>query len=146
MAVATDRPKNLAEAQAYLLDRLAVRQNPLVFNDEAAARAVIEGLQSMDDAHWADRWGEVGARYEQAGQEADARGDEKAAQEAYFQAYAFYFLGRFPCPSHPAKKANAVKARENYLRAARGFDPALERVTIPFAGRAGEGQEMVAYV
>jgi esterase FrsA len=146
MAVATDRPKSLAEAQEYLLDRLAVRQNPLVFNDEAEARAVIEGLQSMDDAHWAERWGEAGARYEQAGEEAEARGDAKAAQEAYFQAYAFYFLGRFPCPSHPAKKANAVKARENYLRAARGFDPPLERVTIPFAGRAGEGQEVVAYV
>src|SRR5438128_2500689 len=117
MAVATDRPKNLAESKAYLLDRLAKRQNPLVFNDEREARAAIDRLASMDNAHWAAVWGEVGARYEQAGHEAEARDDAKAARDAYFQAYAFYFLGRFPCVNHEAKRPNAVKARENYQRA-----------------------------
>src|SRR2546421_1842854 len=76
----------------------------------------------------------------------EARDDAAAADAAYFQAYAFYFLGRFPCPNTPRKRENAVKARQLYLRAARALDPPLERVAIPFAGRPGEGSEVVVYV
>ncbi len=146
MVAVSDRPKTLAESKEWLLQKLAVRHNPFVFNDEAETRAAVERLESLDDAHWAGVWGAVGDRYARTAQEAEARGDARAAQDAHFQAYAFYFLGRFPCPNHPAKKANAVKAREHYLISARSLDPPLARVAIPFAGREREGREVVVYV
>jgi pimeloyl-ACP methyl ester carboxylesterase len=38
------------------------------------------------------------------------------------------------------------RSLESFLRAARYLDPPLERIEIPFAGRAGEGDRIVAYL
>ncbi|HZS00040.1 MAG TPA: alpha/beta fold hydrolase [Chloroflexota bacterium] len=140
------RPRTLDEAKEFLRARLAQRRSPMAACDAEAAGAVLERLEGLDSERWAAAWSAAAAPFEAAAREAEARGDAEAAAAAYFQAYAFYFLGRYPCPNHPAKQACAVRARENYLRAGRYFDPPLERVAIPFAGRAGEGTEVVAYV
>jgi esterase FrsA len=140
------RPKTLEESKDYLRRRLAERQNPMIAQDAEAASAAIDRLESLDPEHWAAVWADVGARFERDAQAAEARDDAAAADAAYFQAYAFYFLGRFPCPNTPRKRENAGKARQLYLRAARALDPPLERVAIPFAGRPGEGSEVVVYV
>jgi len=148
MAVAVSgRPKTLEEAKQFLLDRLtSVRRPPLNAGDETEIRAAIDRLQSLEGEHWGAVWGEVGARFERDAQAAEARGDAKAAAEASFQAYAFYFIGRYPCPNSPKKRECAVKAREMHLKAGRYFDPPLARVAIPFAGRPGEGKEVIIYV
>ena len=146
MATATGRPKTLEESKEYLRRRLAEQQNPMVFHDRQAASEGIERLQSLDPDHWATVWAEIGARFEETARAAEARGDASAADTAYFQAYAFYFLGRFPCPNTPLKRDNAAKARALYLRATRDLDPPLTRVAIPFQGRPDEGREVVVYV
>ena len=143
MAVATGRPKTLEESKAYLRQHLAERLNPMVSQDPEVAGAAIDRLESLDSDHWASVWAAEGARFEELARAAEARGDTAAADAAYFQAYAFYFLGRFPCANTPRKQENAAKARALFLRAARAFDPPLERVAIPFAGRPGEGQEVI---
>jgi esterase FrsA len=140
------RPKTLDESKEYLRRRLAGRLNPMLVQDQQAAAEGIERLESLDADHWASVWAEYGARFEEQAKAAEARGDKAAADAAYFQAYAFYFLGRFPCPNTPAKRENAVKARALYLRAAEAFDPPLTRVAIPFAGRPAEGSEVVIHV
>ena len=91
----------------------------MVFHDRQAASEGIERLQSLDPDHWATVWAEIGARFEEAARAAEARGDASAADAANFQAYAFYFLGRFPCPNTPLKRDNAAKARALFLRATR---------------------------
>ena len=146
MAVVSGRPRTLDEVKAFLRQRLASRLSPLHLVDEAEARAVIERLDGLDGERWGAAWGAAGARFEQLAREAEARGDQQAACSAYLQAYAFYFVGRFPCPNHPRKAACAVKARETYLRAGQYFDPPLVRRTVPFAGRPGEGHEVVFYL
>src|SRR5262249_55253791 len=146
MAAVGDRPKTLDESKEWLLERLRTNRSPMVFAEEAAAQAAIARLQSMDWEHWASVWGETAARFEQAAQAAEARDDAGAAAKAYFQAYVFYSLGRYPCPNHPRKQECAVKGRESYLRAARGFDPPLEHIAIPFAGAPHEGREMVVHL
>src|SRR5712692_8120388 len=95
------RPKTLEESKDYLRRRLAERQNPMIAQDAEAASAAIDRLESLDPDHWAAVWAEVGARFERDAQAAEARDDAAAADAAYFQAYAFYFLGRFPCPNTP---------------------------------------------
>jgi dipeptidyl aminopeptidase/acylaminoacyl peptidase len=117
----------------------------LRFCDKTEAAAAIERLHSLDSAHWASVWGTSAAVFERAAEAAEARGDAAAA-EAHYQAYAFYYAGRYPCPNHPKKQESARKAREHFLAASRSFDPPLERLVIPFKGRPGEGNEIVCYL
>lgn len=153
MAVGTEeyvavggRPKTLDEAKEFLRDRLKTRRSPMNEVDEAEAAKAIERLRSLDGEEWGSVWGEVATKLEKAARDAEARGDSKAAAEAYFQAYAFNFIGRYPCPNHPKKRECYLKARENYLKAGRYFDPPLTRVAIPFDGRSGEGKEVIVYL
>ncbi len=145
-AAVSGRPKTLEEAKEFLRARLATRRSPMNEVDEAEATAAIERLEGLDGERWASVWSAVGERFERAAREAEARGDTKAAAAAYFQAYAFCFIGRYPSPNHPKKRECYVKARENHLKAGRYFDPLLERVAIPFAGGPNEGREVVIYV
>lgn len=145
-AAVSGRPKTLEEAKEFLRERLAARRSPMNEVDEAAAAAAIEGLEGLDGERWAAAWSVVAEKFERAAREAEARGDTKSAAAAYFQAYGFYFIGRYPSPNHPKKRECYVRARENHLKAGRFFDPPLERFPIPFAGRPGEGREVVIYV
>ncbi len=146
MVAVSGRPRTLDEAKEYLRHRLANRLSPLHAIDAGEAAAAIERLDGLDGERWGAAWGEVGARFEEAAREAEARGDRQAAAAAYFQAYNFYFVGRFPCPNPPRKEACAVRARETFVKAGQYFDPPLARVVVPFAGRADEGREIVFYV
>jgi esterase FrsA len=146
MAAVRDRPRTLDEAKEFLRRRLAERGSPMGACDREAALATLDRLAGLDPERWAAAWSETAATFEDAAREAEADGDTAVAADAYYQAYAFYYLGRYPCPNHPRKQECAVKARANYLRAGRYFDPPLVRIAVPFAGRAGEGHQVVAYV
>jgi pimeloyl-ACP methyl ester carboxylesterase len=109
----------------------------------ALAHPVIDRLAGLDGATWADAWGRAGADMRAAARAAAAAGDRKAAAAGFLQAHGLYFLGRFPSPNHPAKMENHRLERETYLEAAEFFDVPTSRVTVPFAGRPGEGSEVV---
>jgi len=53
----------------------------------------------------------------------------------------YYGVAKFPVINHPAKQAAYRKCIQTYLKAARYFDPPLERVVIPFHGR-----EIIGYL
>jgi esterase FrsA len=146
MTAVSDRPRTLDEAKDFLRDRLTHRRSPMAACDADAALAALDRLEGLAPEPWAAAWSVAAAPFEQAAREAEARGDDGAAADAYFQAYAFYFLGRYPCPNHPAKQECAARARTNYLRAGRYFDPPLTRVAVPFTGRPDEGAEVVFHV
>jgi esterase FrsA len=55
-------------------------------------------------------------------------------------------VGRFPTPNSPLKLANYRRSVEMYRAAGRTFSPPLEVVTVPFAGRTGEGDAVTFYV
>jgi esterase FrsA len=146
MAAVRKRERTVDEVKAFLRERLATRGAPLNFADEEQANAALERLDGIDGERWAAAWGAAGALFEDAAQAAEARDHSQVAGDCYFQAYNFYFIGRFPCPNHPRKLECYAKARENFVKAGRYFDPPLQRVVLPFAGRADEGQEVVFYV
>ncbi len=114
--------------------------------EPARAEAVIRELGGLDGQAWGDAWGAAGADYVRQAEAAEQRGDAAAAAKAHFQAYAFFSVGRYPCPNHPRKLENYVEARKHYLAAGAAFDPPLQRLALPFAGRPDEGKEVVIYV
>ena len=135
-----DRPRTLDEAKAWMLDRAAKQLHPMNLLSLEDSRSVIEGLTGLDAVTWAAAWRERG---EEAWSEAESAGDRESARQQYERAYGFFFLGRFPAPRHPDKAVSARRERDAYLALGRMMDPPIERVTVPFSGREGEGNEVV---
>lgn len=140
------RPKTLDEAKAWMLSRLASRTHPMNALPADEGAGWIAGVPGLDGAAWGGYWGGLGDQVmQQARASADA-GDTKQAAALFQKASGLYFMGRFPCPNHPAKERCAVAEREAYLAGSRFWPQPIERVTVPFAGRADEGQRVVLLV
>ena len=109
--------------------------------DANAAEAIFRRLTDLDPQRWADEWTRLAAPSEKQGEVFAAQGNTQRAREAYEKASMYYGIAKFPVINHPAKQAAYRKCIETYLKAARYFDPPLERVTIPF-----EGREIIGYL
>lgn len=134
------RAKTLAEAQAWLRDRARAHSHPMNLTDAVDTLPLIDELKGLDGASWAHVWGGAGDRVRAEAERAE-RPDLAAA--LYMKASGLYFIGRFPCPNHPAKERCAELERSTYLAAGRHWDCPVQRIAIPFAGRADEGREVV---
>ncbi len=139
-------PRTLDDARRWMHDKLARRVHPLGLTDPAVTAPLIDALAGLDGERWTAVWRPAGEQSHAAGREAERRGDPDAARHLYQQAYGFFFLGRFPCPNHPAKLECYRLEREAYLDFGRLLPQPVERVVLPFAGRDGEGSEVVAYL
>jgi esterase FrsA len=136
------RPRTLAEAKAWMLDRAAKRIHPMNNLGIDDTASVVDRLEGLDGARWAAAWSDAGERAWDEAVAAEARGDADAARRHFLRADGFFFLGRFPCPNHADKMRCAVRERDAYLRAGRHFTPPVTRVAVPFDGRDGEGREV----
>ena len=120
--------------------RRAGRVNPFERVDRQEVEGLLGRLTSLDPDLWGSEWGKLGARHE-ANAEELAKLGKKEAGEAYYQAYEYYRIGRYPVPSS-AEKMNCYKgALRSFLKAAPYLDPPLERIEIPF-----EGKKVVGYL
>lgn len=136
------RPKSLEEAQTWLKKRLQLRVHPMNAVDPPLALAVIDRLRGLDGQTWGSEWGRAGDHVRELAVDAETRGNRAEAARHYARASALYFLGRFPCPNHPAKERCAEAERETYLAAARNWELPARRVELEFDGRAGEGRKV----
>jgi esterase FrsA len=136
------RPKTLAEAKQWMRDKLAAKVHPMNLID-AADVELIDSLQGLDGESWAAVWGPAGDEARARADAALSRGDKTLAAQLYMKASGYYFMGRFPCPNHPAKEYCAQAERETYVAAGALWENPVQRVAIPFAGRPGEGREIV---
>jgi esterase FrsA len=109
--------------------------------DPVEAESVFRSLPNLDAIPWAAAWTRLAEPWEQRGVQFEKQGKTQDAMKAYQMASLYYSIGKFPVLNHPAKQAAYRKSVENYLRAARYFDPPLERITIPF-----EGKELIGYL
>jgi dipeptidyl aminopeptidase/acylaminoacyl peptidase len=134
---------SLIDGRAWLAQRLERGIHPLDGLDADAARQAIDALEGLEAEPWADAWGAAADRF---AAEAAAADDPTSRREAFLQAYRFSFIGRYPVPNHPAKQRQYERARSFFLEATRLDDPPVERVSVPFEGREGEGKEVVFYV
>lgn len=124
-------------------EKLAAGAHPMSACDRAITAPLIDSLRGLDGASWAATWGPAGQEAYGKGRAAESRGDRAAAEHWYKVASSLFFVGRFPCPNHPAKLECARLERESYLDAARFSAVPTQRLSVPFAGRAGEGTEVV---
>jgi len=146
MTIDTPTEPSFEEIRADLVRRLEIHMAPFhLAGDTAANRAAIERLTSADPVAWATVFTDAAAPFEQRGDERAAAGDAVAARDAYLAAYVLLHAGRFPSPVHPAKWESYLRSVRNFRKAGAFFDPPLEVVTRPFAGRAGEGSAVTFY-
>jgi hypothetical protein len=131
--------RTLADGKDWLLQRLERGIHPVDEVDPDVARGVIDGLEGLDPESWTSGWGSAA---EQFAADAEAAGDTEAQREAWLHAYRFAFLARYPTLNHPLKHEWYDRTREYFAKAGALDDPPLQLVTVPFAGRDGEGSEI----
>ena len=133
-----DGPRTLEEIKEDILSRIGHRA-PFVLADKNESEEALASLNGVEPEPWAAAWSRLGARWEDKAIAEEKSGDPQKIKQAYLKAYTYYGIGRHPFPSSPGKMAAYRKTREMYLAAARFFDPPLERVAIPFEGKAVVG-------
>ena len=142
MASASEaRPMN--EVKAELLDRANGNRNPFLYTVYEEVAPVIHALKSVDRETWAKAFSGLAAPHEERAAKAETAGDLVSARKEYLIAYDCYHVARYPAPNSPGKLAPYRKSQENFLKAARHFDPPLERVEMPFKARGGEGKASI---
>lgn len=109
--------------------------------DPVEAEKVFRSLPNLAPVPWVAAWTRLAEPWEQKAIDLEKRGQTQEAMKAYQMASLYYSVAKFPVLNHPAKQAAYRKCVENYLKAAKYFDPPLERVVIPF-----EGKELIGYL
>ncbi len=137
------RPKTLEEARAWMKTRLASRTHPMNALDPHEGAALIDALPGLDGQSWSDHWRRHGDHVYLEAEKALNNGRTADASSLFMKASGLYFMGRFPCPDHPGKLQSAELERAAYMKAAQLWVLPAERVSIPFAGRADEGKEVI---
>ena len=123
--------------------------------DPKEAEAVFRRLTDLEPQRWVAEWTRLAEPWERQAPALEAQGKTRAASDAYLKAATYYSIAKFPVINHPAKRAAYRKCIEMYLKAARDFDPPVERVTIPFdlrraqvapSSSRGEGKDIIGYL
>ena len=109
--------------------------------DPQQAEAIFRSLPDLAPEPWVAAWAKLAEPWESRGAQAEVKGNATEARDAYHKASMYYGIAKFPVINHPAKQVAYRKCIENYLKAARYFDPPLERVVIPF-----EGSQIIGYL
>ena len=136
-------PRPMHEVKEELHNRAKHNHNPFLFTIYKEVAPVIDSLKSVAREDWAKAFSVLAATHEERAANAEAAGDSETAKKEYLIAYDYYHVARYPAPNSPGKLAAYRKSQENYHKAARYFDPPLERVEMPFKGRVGEGNASI---
>jgi esterase FrsA len=134
--------RTLDDVKRDIQRRVTQKQPP--FDDVRAeeVKEVLASLTSLDKDEWGKRWCDVGLAYERRGDDLLAKNaPAKEIGEAYYLAYSYCHIGRYPVPSSPAKQAAYAATQRTFRKAAKYFDVPLRVIDIPF-----EGRKLVAYL
>ena len=127
--------RTLDEIRKEVLRRSEKRLQPFNHVLREDVENIVKALTSMDKDHWAEQWYKVGLEYEKKGDELEKAGDEKKAGAAYYLAYDYCRIGRYPCASTAGKKQAYQHSLRMFRKAAKYFEVPLEIVELPFKGR-----------
>ncbi|MBL5972246.1 MAG: alpha/beta hydrolase [Candidatus Leucobacter sulfamidivorax] len=137
--------RTIENAREWLRVHLEKRAHPFNAIDIEAARPVVESLGSLEPEPWAAAWLESARDFAARAERAAAEGDPAGEREAWWQAYQFAFVGRFPVPVHAAKEVAYEESLDYFQRAVALDEPAVQRVEVPIAGGGREGREQLAF-
>jgi len=136
-------PRPMDEVKKELLGRAKENRNPFLFTIYEEIAPAVSGLKSVDREGWASAFTALAPAHAERAAKAEAAGDKETARKEYLIAYDYCHVARYPAPNSPGKLAAYRKSQEYYHKAAPYFDPPLERVEMPFKGRAGEGKASI---
>src|SRR4029077_5771123 len=139
MSAEVPRERTLQEIKEESIARAERGGYPLIGLDPADVREAFQSITTLDRNEWAAAWITLGDRYHAKAHAATKNRAEANAN--YLRAWRLYSFGRWPVPSSPGKQRAYAKALEAFLAAAKGLDPPLHVVRIPF-----ERSEIVAYM
>ena len=131
-------PRPMDEVRSELLERAKENRNPFLYTIYDEAAPVIHGLRSVDREEWAKVFSSLAAPHEERAAKAEAAGDVQTAKKEYLIAYDYHHVARYPAPNSPGKLVAYRRSQELLLKAARYFDPPMERIEMPFKARPGE--------
>jgi len=126
--------------------RVRAKGYPFNYASYEDMETVMKSLTSYDRDKWAAAFSAVAKPYEEKAAQAEKSGDVKNALENYLKAYQYYHIARFPTINSEGKRAAYRKSQEMFLKAAKYFDPPLQRIEIPFKGKPGEGDKIPVYL
>lgn len=126
--------------------RVKMRIYPFTYALYGDMERVMTSLSSYDRDSWAAAFSSVAKPYEVKAYLTEKAGDTQSAKENYLRAYQYYRLARYPTTNSEGKKEAYRKSQEMLFKASRYFDIPIERVEIPFNGRNGEGNTIIAYL
>jgi len=134
------------DVRRLLVERARVRRQPFLDTRADEVEQVLARLDSVEPAPWVEAFGALAEAHERAARGAEAAGDRERAAAEWLLAAGYWRVARYPAPTSAPKRAAHERARSSYLAAARYFDPPLEEVRIPFRGRAGDGDHVLAHL
>ena len=126
--------------------RVKMRIYPFTYAKYDDMERVMASLTSYDRDRWAAAFSSVAKPYEDKASQAEKAGDAQSAKENYLLAYQYYRLARYPTINSEGKKQAYRKSQDMLFKASRYFDIPIERVEIPFHGKSGEGNSVIAYL
>ena len=127
--------RTLDEVKQEVLRRSGKRLQPFGHVHHNDVEKIVAALTSLDKDHWAGLWSEVGLEYEERGDALEKAGEGKKAGEAFYLAYDYCRIGRYPCPSTSGKRHAYQHSLRMFRKAAKYFEVPLEVVELPFKGR-----------
>ncbi len=124
---------SLADIKQEVMRRTNARIGPFEAIKAEDAQQVVDALTSLEPDDWAELWSRVGQRYEAHGDElAAAKGNSKQIEEAYYLAFDYFRIGRYPVATSAGKQRAYRDSLRVFHKAAKFFDPPLEVVQIAF--------------
>jgi esterase FrsA len=131
--------------RSILLQKAQAKANPVIYVSPEVLNSAMAPLTSCDRDQWAARFCQVAQTFEEAASAAEAGGRPDQSIEALRTAYGLYWLARYPTTNSPGKSKAYEQARRTHAKLLSLIDPQYEIVTIPFSGRAGEGNIIRAF-
>jgi len=132
--------RTLDEIKTEAIHRAENGMYPLIGLDPGDVREAFASIHTKDKDEWAAAFMAVADRYMSEARSLE-KTDPAKANADYIRAWRLYSFGRWPIPASPGKQRSYEKAIEAFLAHARFWDPPLEIVRIPFAGK-----EIIAYM
>lgn len=137
--------RSLENMRQWLDAHLDDKAHPFNAINIPAAREVVSSLTSIQPEPWAETWLTRADAFAVEADQLERAGALAEAREAWWQAYQFAFIARFPTPTHPAKVAAYDLSRGYFLRAVALDDPSVHRVEVPIDNPDREGRNSVTF-
>lgn len=126
--------------------RVKMKIYPFTYALYSDVEKVMTDITSYDRDKWAAAFSSAALPYEEKAALAEKAGDIPRAKENYLRAYQYYRLARYPTINSDGKKEAYRKSQEMLFKVSRYFAIPINRVEIPFKGKPGEGNKIIAYL